>query len=68
MNHYIASSAFGLTLFAAKTLASAKKKAVKEIGTYAFESIRKATGDDVAWVRQMGGYVPNLDETNASRA
>jgi hypothetical protein len=45
-------------LAAARNLQSARKTALTENGSNNFKSVRKATDQDVSWVRTMGGRVP----------
>lgn len=55
---YVTDSDMGMGMVAAKNINEAKAKARKEIGTYAFKSVHKATDDEVAWYAGMGGAVP----------
>lgn len=44
----------GCTLIEARNLKSARKIALAEVGTYVgVQTIRKATPEDIAWVRAM---------------
>ena len=59
MTLYYHEGALGCGLISARSLPSAKKKARDMIGTYnGTPHVRRATDDDVARVRAMGGYVP----------
>ena len=42
-----------------KTLKGAERALLKEVGTYfGLNVVRKATPQDIAWVKGMGGWVP----------
>ena len=60
MNIYYIENDYGCGLSAAKDLESARHAALRENGTNHFRLVRKATKDDIAWVRAMGGYVPEI--------
>jgi hypothetical protein len=49
---------FGCRLVEGTTLEKAKEEALQEEGSEHFQSIRRATEDDVDWVRGMRGWVP----------
>ena len=49
----------GACVRAAVDKAAAHEAALREVGTYnGVQVVRLATEDDLAWVRAMGGYIP----------
>jgi hypothetical protein len=59
---------WGMGLKAARTLASARAQALRENGTHHPRGVRKATADDIAHVRAMGGHVPDDEHQKRRRA
>lgn len=57
---YYVEQSLGCGLRAAYSLQQARAEAIREIGTDNFERCMKATSEQIAWVRSMGGYVPDL--------
>lgn len=58
---YYHNSELGCGLGEARDLRTAESKVRNEIGSYhasAGFTVRKATKEDIAWVKAMGGYVP----------
>lgn len=45
-------------LMMARNLEHARSKALREVGTNNFQSVEKATEQQIAWVEAMGGRVP----------
>lgn len=45
-------------LFDAPNAAKARREALRSHGRDNIRSVRRATPEDIAWVRGMGGYVP----------
>ena len=62
MNLYYVETSQGCCIKAGSSLEEARKSALREVGTDNFESIRKATKEDITWVKCMGGYVPEVKE------
>lgn len=58
MNLYYVELEWGCGLRAAANQAKAKRDALEEEGSRNFKSIRLATQEDVAWIKGMGGIVP----------
>lgn len=50
----------GCAIRAAQNIKQARRGALREVGEYGFKNIRKATKEDIEWVRGMGGYVPSV--------
>lgn len=50
----------GCGLRRAHRLSSARKMAEREVGISNVREVREATERDIAWVRGMGGYVPQI--------
>ncbi len=61
MTLYYVEQALGCGLRAAYNLQQATAEARAEIGTANFQRCTKATPEQIAWVRGMGGYVPDLN-------
>ena len=57
---YYVEQSLGCGLYAAHNLQEATAAARREIGTDNFKSCAKATPENIAWVKCMGGYVPDL--------
>jgi hypothetical protein len=55
---YLHESDFGVGLIAAQSIQQARAEAIRDCGTSFFRGVRKATAEDVAWIRTMGGRVP----------
>lgn len=58
---YYHNSELGCGLGEARDLRAAEREVRQEIGSYhaaAGFTVRKATNDDIAWVKGSGGYVP----------
>jgi len=54
-----AETGLGACLTEARDVESGRRAILKEVGTYnGVKVCRKATKDDIEWVRAMGGYVP----------
>jgi len=44
-----------------KTIKEVRQEELKEAGTYnGVSEVRKATEADIAWVKTMGGYIPEI--------
>jgi len=57
---YYAETGLGCCICEEKSLKSAKLLVLREVGTYTGVSlIRKATEEDIEWVRGMGGCIPD---------
>jgi len=50
----------GIALHAAYNSQQAKKEIFDEQGTAHVKLIKKATEEDIAWIKSMNGYVPSL--------
>lgn len=51
-------------LIETSTLNAAQKEALLEVGTYVgVQCVRLATDEDIQWVYEMGGYVPDTPRT-----
>lgn len=50
----------GTGIRAALTIRGAKRAAANEVGSGNVKEVRLATEKDIAWVRGMGGHVPNV--------
>jgi len=60
---YYASTSRGCRLLLANSVRSARSEVQREVGTFEeVTEVRKATQDDISWVRAMGGYVPVIVE------
>lgn len=60
MGLYYVETGCGCGLREASSIEQAKRAALREVGTMnGVEAVRLATGDDIAWVRAMGGFVPS---------
>ena len=57
---YYVEQSLGCGLRAAYNLQQATAEARAEIGTNNFQRCTKATPEQIAWVKGMGGYVPSL--------
>lgn len=56
---YYVETEMGCTLVEARNTDHAYNQVRREVGTYhRIGEVRKATAHDIAWVRAMGGYVP----------
>lgn len=56
---YVETSSNWCALIESNNLNDAKKEVLSDIGYFhGVKLARKATVDDIAWVRGMGGYVP----------
>lgn len=49
----------GCGIRAARNLQQAEKEIIREVGEYGFERCRKATDQDIGWVKAMGGHIPS---------
>lgn len=61
---YYVQSSYGCGLYAALNLQQAIANARAELGTMHYESCTKATEEQIAWVRAMGGRVPSMSLAN----
>lgn len=60
---FYASTGTGACIREAQDISSARATILREVGEYdGIKELRKATQADIAWVKGMGGYVPN-DQT-----
>lgn len=59
---YYISTYNGCGIREAATKRKARAIANRESGSLNVKEVRKATDRDIAWVRAMGGYVPNSAE------
>lgn len=58
---YYASTGCGAYIRLAEDEDDAYEKVLREVGTAnGVNYVREATEQDIAWVREMGGYVPKL--------
>lgn len=49
----------GCGIRSAHDLKSGEREILREVGTYnGVSTVRKATDEDISWVRGMGGYIP----------
>jgi len=64
MTIYYAETSMGCVLESASSAEEAKKVIACDCGENNITKIRKATKQDVEWVRMMGGYVPRAKERN----
>lgn len=58
---YYHSSELGCGLGEARDLEAARREVRREVGAYHAAggiTVRKATDEDIAWVKSSGGYVP----------
>jgi len=62
MTLYYFESYQGCGIREARTLEQARKNVLAEVGYANFKTVRKAEKTDVAWVRAMGGRVPEGDK------
>lgn len=51
----------------ARTLEQAARRFREEVGSYGYKGVRKATPADIAWVKAMGGAVPQRLLTTEAR-
>ena len=51
-------TSLGCALEEAKDAAEARRSQARECGVNNITRVRKATEEDISWVRGMGGYVP----------
>lgn len=60
---YYVTTGMGACLELAESKDIAYKNVLREVGTsWGVRNVREATETDVAWVKAMGGYVPELVE------
>lgn len=62
MSLYYLDTHMGCGIRRAKNIEEARRNGLIEVGTYNFRCVRKATPEDIANVRAMGGRVPAGDE------
>lgn len=56
---FYVSTGLGVTLVVAEDEDSAEEKTLRKVGTYnGVQNCREATQGDIAYVKAMGGYVP----------
>ena len=61
MKLYYVTTGMGACLCKAESDVEAHDKVLREVGTnWGVRSVREATETDIAWVKTMGGYVPEL--------
>lgn len=58
MTLYYIETDFGCGIREAKNIQQARKDMREEAGSF-LQVVRKATKDEVAWVRGMGGHIPS---------
>lgn len=60
MKYYYVSTDRGCGIKAARDEDHAYRQAARQVGDNNIQDVREATEADIAWVRGMGGYVPQL--------
>jgi hypothetical protein len=58
---YYINGDFGCGLRPARNEHEARRAALREVGSYSFRYVRRATDADVGHIQAMGGYVPKGD-------
>ena len=62
MDLYYAETGMGCCIREATNLKNARNIILREVGTSnGIRLVRKASQDDIGWVRGMGGYVPESE-------
>jgi hypothetical protein len=68
MSLYYASTGLGACIVAARSLRQAHADVLRTVGPWnGIKSIQKATPENIAWVRGMGGCIPRDIYTKAGR-
>ena len=67
MPNYYVETSMGCGIREARSLRSAEVTARREAGTYNEPRVRLATEADIAWVKAMGGWVPEAKTTVDAR-